>query len=261
MIVTRPSGRLRRTVPALAVVAVLAAGCGRGGDEEATPLPEDESATVAEEEVALQAAARADAVWNCGAVKQHLFALVNTLTAAEAEAEGLVAAIVTEYTLAAQAEAAARGAAHQTSIDVDDEPQLDLDEIADDIEQLAADAAGVAADALDDFVDGASDDDGDPAEGLRVAVEAAESGFNANDEKALNAACELYGQHEAALELWAAGNTGDACDVWVPAKAAADQTADTLDIAAVHPLVSKFWVGATGGIAEGHGRCIAERAN
>ena len=65
----------------------------------------------------------------------------------------------------------------------------------------------------------------------------------------------------AALELWAANDHDDACDVWEPAKRHADVEAQRIEIADLHPIVSKFCVGATGSVSEGHGRCVAERAN
>lgn len=94
---------------------------------------------------------------------------------------------------------------------------------------------------------------------LHEAVQAAARGLSSEDQAALNAACELTGQHDAALELWADGNRGDACDVWRPAHQSAQRVA--FDINLLHPLSSELWVAATGSVAEGHGRCIAERAN
>ena len=97
------------------------------------------------------------------------------------------------------------------------------------------------------------------AEDLREAMRASAQGFTSSDQRALNAACELFGQHDAALELWAQTERGDACDVWRPAHASAERVA--IDIGVLHPLSSHMWVSATGAVAEGHGRCIAERAN
>ena len=95
----------------------------------------------------------------------------------------------------------------------------------------------------------------------RTVVEAALSGFTAADQTAYNTACGLYGRHAAADELWASNNRDDACDVLEPAKRQADIDTKQIDIEDLHPIVSKAWVGATGLIAEGHGRCVAERAN
>ena len=97
------------------------------------------------------------------------------------------------------------------------------------------------------------------ADDLREAMRASGQGFTTSDQQALNAACELFGQHDAALELWAQTERGDACDVWRPAHASAEIVA--IDIGVLHPLSSHMWVSATGAVAEGHGRCIAERAN
>ena len=94
---------------------------------------------------------------------------------------------------------------------------------------------------------------------LDEALAAAGHGLNTADQAALNAACELYGQHDSALELWATGERGDACDVWRPAHAAAAEADHSLD--GLHPISARMWVSATGAVAEGHGRCIAERAN
>ena len=91
------------------------------------------------------------------------------------------------------------------------------------------------------------------------AQQAATAAFTSADQQALDAACETFGQHDAALELWAAGDRGDACDVWLPAHATAADT--PIDLAVLHPLTARMWVSATGAVAEGHGRCIAERAN
>lgn len=96
-------------------------------------------------------------------------------------------------------------------------------------------------------------------EDLRAALRAAANGFTASDQAALNAACELYGQHDAALELWSQADRGDACDVWRPAHASAGRV--SFDVGSLHPLSSQMWISATGAVSEGHGRCIAERAN
>ena len=96
---------------------------------------------------------------------------------------------------------------------------------------------------------------------LRDALSAAAYGFTNDDQRALDAACELYGQHDAALELWEFGERGDACDVWRPAYTSAQEQRSAFNINTLHPLSSQLWVSATGSVAEGHGRCIAERAN
>ena len=97
------------------------------------------------------------------------------------------------------------------------------------------------------------------AEELRDAMRASAAGFTDSDQAALNSACELFGQHASAWSLWAAGDRGDACDVWLPAHESAAET--SFEIAVLHPLVAHMWVSATGAVAEGNGRCIAERAN
>ena len=99
---------------------------------------------------------------------------------------------------------------------------------------------------------------------LRELLVEAGTPLTAQDQIVFNAACELYGQHDAAVELWNSGvgnNRGDACDVWGPAKASADETLLSIDMASLNPLVARFWTAATGDVSEGHGRCIAERAN
>ena len=96
---------------------------------------------------------------------------------------------------------------------------------------------------------------------VRSVVEAALSGFTVGDQDAYNASCGLYGRFAAFDELWATNNRDDACDVLEPAKRQADSDFTRIDIAALHPIVSKAWVGATGLIAEGHGRCLGEREN
>ena len=97
------------------------------------------------------------------------------------------------------------------------------------------------------------------SEDLRDSLRSSAQGFTASDQSALNAACELFGQHDAALELWGQSERGDACDVWRPAHESS--AAVVFDISVLHPLSSHMWVSATGAVAEGHGRCIAERAN
>ena len=260
-----------RAVLAAAAVAVLLSGCGRGGDEEAgEALPEDETATVDEDEVAQQQTSQ-QAAWNCGAVKQHVYALVNTLATAESEAEGLVAALVAERATrvaaeramrqavaAAAAEAAAAAAAGEA---VAADPAAD---VAEDLGAVLSEAVDAASQRLDAFQGGDDDDESDSpvaATEIEITIDSARSGFGPADEKAMNEACELYGQHESALELWASDNRGDACDVWRPAKTAADAAQGNIDTAGLHPLVSKFWVGATGSVSEGSGRCLAEQAN
>lgn len=96
-------------------------------------------------------------------------------------------------------------------------------------------------------------------EDLREAMRVSAQGFTTADQDALNAACELFGQHDAALELWNAGDRGDACDVWLPAHASAERM--RFDITEMHPMVANTWVSATGSVSEGNGRCIAEKAN
>ena len=225
-----------RTVAAalLATIAVMSS-CGRGATSS-DALPQDDTATVDEDQVAQQQLAT---IWNCGAVKQHVYAIVNALTAAEAGIDRKIQAVV--------AADAAREALAAADAESEDE---------------VGDIAERAADALSDAI-GTSNSDaaaGDDAE-LVMSVRAARSGFGPADQDALDASCELYGQHEAALELWATGNRGDACDVWAPAKASSDTARQAIDVTSLHPLVSKFWLGATGAISEGSGRCIAERAN
>lgn len=94
---------------------------------------------------------------------------------------------------------------------------------------------------------------------LTEAVETASTGFTVDDQQAQDTSCRLFGQHDAALELWQAGNRGDACDVWLPADEHASQAEIQFD--ALHPLSAQMWVAATGQVSEGVGRCIAERAN
>ena len=96
-------------------------------------------------------------------------------------------------------------------------------------------------------------------EELREAMRTSARGFTADDQAALNASCELLGQHSSALELWDQGERGDACDVWRPAHQAASST--NFEIGELHPMTANMWISATGSIFEGNGRCIAERAN
>lgn len=96
-------------------------------------------------------------------------------------------------------------------------------------------------------------------EDLREAMRVSAQGFTTSDQDALNSACELFGQHSSALELWDAGDRGDACDVWLPAHASTKRT--SFEITELHPMVANMWVSATGSVAEGNGRCIAEKAN
>lgn len=86
-------------------------------------------------------------------------------------------------------------------------------------------------------------------------------GFSSDDQVAMNFACQLQGQHAAAVELWAAGDRGDACDVWKPTAVEASAAERQVDIANLHPVVSRVWAVATGEVAEGNGRCLAEAAN
>lgn len=258
-LISSPRG-LCRAVAAVAAALVLAAGCGRGGEEEPPdPLPADDTATAEQDQVAMQSDST-DTMWRCGTVKQHVYAIVNDLAEPEQAAAAAIDAIVAERV---HADAAARAAAAAATADEQDQQPL-----AAAAEQLAdaADAAGDAAAAVLDRYnasDSGDSDEGDSDEGggIVAAVDAARSGFSAADETALNAACQLYGQHEAALELWNDGNLGDACDVWIPAAEAAQSASRVVVIDDIHPMVSRFWVGATGSVAEGWGRCIAERAN
>ena len=262
-----------RAVLAAAAVAVLLSGCGRGGDEEeGEALPEDETATVDEDEVAQQQISQQSA-WNCGAVKQHVYALVNTLTTAESEAEGLVAALVAERATRVAAERAMRqavaAAAAEAAAAASAGEAAAAGSAADVTEELGAvlsEAVDAASQRLDAFQGGDDNNDNGSdspvaATEIEITIDSARSGFGPADEMAMNEACELYGQHESALELWASGNRGDACDVWRPAKTAADAAQGDIDTAGLHPLVSKFWVGATGSVSEGSGRCLAEQAN
>ena len=254
-----------RAVLAAAAVAVLLSGCGRGGDEEeGEALPEDETATVDEDEVAQQQTSQQSA-WNCGAVKQHVYALVNTLATAESEAEGLVAALVAERATRVAAERAMRQAVAAAAAAAVAGEAADAD-VAEDLGAVLSEAVDAASQRLDAFQGGDdnNDDESDSpvaATEIEITIDAARSGFGPADEMAMNEACELYGQHESALELWTSGNRGDACDVWRPAKTAADAAQGNIDTAGLHPLVSKFWVGATGSVSEGSGRCLAEQAN
>ena len=259
-----------RAVLAAAAVAVLLSGCGRGGDdEEGEALPEDETATVDEDEVA-QLQTSQQSAWNCGAVKQHVYALVNTLATAESEAEGMVAALVAERATRVAAERAMRQAAAAAAAEAVAGEAASADPAADVTEDLGAilgEAVDAASQRLDAFQGGDDNNDDDESDSpvaateIEITIDSARSGFGPADEKAMNEACELYGQHESALELWASGNRGDACDVWRPAKTAADAAQGNIDTAGLHPLVSKFWVGATGSVSEGSGRCLAEQAN
>ena len=255
--------KIRSTAAAVAVAAVLAAGCGRGGEEEAEALPVDETATVDEAEVANQGPQQT--VWNCGEVKKHVYALVNTLVGAEAEAEGRVEVVVAESVTRAAAEAALRQAAASAAAPVEEPAGESMSaENLDELHTALGEVVGSATERLESLRGGDGGDDAEAAADqneLEVTVASARSGFGSADEKAMNEACELYGQHESALELWAVGDRGDACDVWRPAKTAADAAQSRIDTAALHPLVSKFWVGATGSVSEGSGRCLAEQAN
>ena len=122
----------------------------------------------------------------------------------------------------------------------------------------------VARNAANDpsHLDGLTDEEiADIAAAAEEAQEEAQEPFGVADQVAMTAACRLYGQHEAALELWDSDQRGDACDVWIPAGVEADDLMLRIDLGALHPLPARFLVGATGDVAEGVGRCIAERAN
>ena len=229
----------------LAGALVSCAPPGSDEPEEQQPLPEEEAATVDESEVALQP--QAETVWNCGLVKQHVFALVNTLVAAEEASKGHIAAVVA-LEVAAEAAAIAATASPES-------------------EEALGNLVSEASDTLRNLLGEQPAEDEEAAANAEAqaeiaeAVEAARSGFTDADEIALNAACELYGQHQTALEFWRADNRGDACDVWRPAKQTVDTAQEIVAISVLHPLVSKFWLGATGSVSEGSGRCIAELRN
>ena len=218
----------------IALTGLLTTACVPGGgdeeEEEDVPIPVEETATSNEEEVAVQQQQEQQIIedhWSCGAVKQHIHTVVNNLLEAEQDAYAL---------------------ARAHSLDNFAEQGATLPEtLIREIQNVLVDPDEIAV---------------EPEQEYRIrSFEATLSGFTSADQLALNASCEFYGQHQAALELWAAGNRGDACDVWVPAKQRAEAKEQEIDVSVLHPITSKFWVGATGSISEGFGKCIAERAN
>ena len=229
--------------------AGLLSSCGIPGaeeeePEEPTPIPEDATATTDEQEVAIQAAITEE--WSCGAVKQHVHTVVNNLRKGEDAAYELARAYVTLEIIEA-------GVIEEEAV------------------ELPVELPGAIMDAATNLLSGeglpSSNDEADDEEDIvstEKIIEAFQStlhGFTVADQLALNAACELYGQHQSALELWLEDERGDACDVWKPAKGSADAQEAEIDVAVLHPITSKFWVGATGSIAEGYGKCIARLNN
>ena len=238
-----------RSLPKLISVVVLAgllASCGIPGaedeePEEPPPIPEDATATTDEQEVAIQTSITEE--WSCGAVKQHVHTVVNNLRKGEDAAYELAKAYVTLEIVEAET--------------VEEAPV----ELPDALIGAAAgllSGEGLPSSSNDEDEDA---DDAIPVENMIEAFQSTLHGFTVADQLALNAACELYGQHQSALELWVAGNRGDACDVWKPAKASADVQEAEINVAVLHPITSKFWVGATGSIAEGYGKCVARLNN
>ena len=110
-----------------------------------------------------------------------------------------------------------------------------------------------------DAVDGAAYI-GDP-EDAAEAVAASRAGLGAEDQYALNAACELYGQMLVARELWDAGDRADSCDVVRPAHERSEELRADIDPTVLDPLSAHYWAGATGIVAEHHGACVAEARN
>ena len=93
------------------------------------------------------------------------------------------------------------------------------------------------------------------------AVAASRAGLGVEDQYALNASCELYGQMLVARELWDAGNRADACDVIRPAHERSEALHQEIDPTTLDPLSAHYWAGATGIVAEHHGACVAEARN
>ena len=73
------------------------------------------------------------------------------------------------------------------------------------------------------------------------AVAASRAGLGAEDQYALNASCELYGQMLVARELWDAGNRADACDVIRPAYQRSEELRHEIDPTALDPLSAHYW--------------------
>ena len=223
-----------RLLSLCASVALCVAACTPGGGddeaEEPDPIPVEEEATPDEQQVALSDTTES---WTCGSVKQHVHTVVNALFESEDQAR--------RYAWANEINELSQNT---------DTPQAVIDPSTLNEAQSTLNA-------------GETINEADDPNGAAVwsSFLASQSGFTAADQIALNAACEYYGQHQAALELWSKGERADACDVWIPAKerSVTDQT--NIDISVLHPITSKFWAGATGDISEGYGKCIAERAN
>ena len=102
----------------------------------------------------------------------------------------------------------------------------------------------------------------DPENPITEAVEEVALPFTANDQKALNFACELRGQHDIASELERQGNSGDACDVWEPAYADVRRMNDEIgDVTILHPLSHFMFAASTAEINYGNGLCTARQNN
>lgn len=93
------------------------------------------------------------------------------------------------------------------------------------------------------------------------AVAASRAGLGGEDQYALNASCELYGQILVARELWDAGDRADSCDVIRPAHQRSEELRQEINPAVLDPLSAHYWAGATGIVAEHHGACVAEARN